>query len=87
MEMSLYTRIGLILAGVLLILFMNFDLTYWISRLISKKDSEQLSEKDFLKMINLWYKLKNMCNIAKFEEASEKLDEVFPLLNNRNNDE
>ena len=87
MEINLYTRIGLILAGVLLILFVNFDLTYWISRLISKKDREQFSEKDFLKMINLWYKLKNMCNIAKFEEASTKLDEVFPLLNNRNNDE
>jgi len=87
MEMNLYTRIGLILAGVLLILFVNFDLTYWASRLISKKNNEKFSEKDFLKMINLWYQLKNMCKLANFTAASEKLDEVFPLLNDRKNNE
>lgn len=86
MELDLFTRIGLILAGLLMITLVNFDFTYLISKLfLGKKDT--FSEKDFLKMINLWYKLKNMCNYGGFADASKKLDEVFPLLNNGKKDE
>jgi hypothetical protein len=38
-------------------------------------------------MINLWYKLKESCVKNNFDAASDKLDEVFPLLNNRSTDE
>lgn len=91
MELDLYTRIGLVTAGLLVILFMNLDITYVLSKLLFwKKDNDVVvstSEKDFLTMVNLWYKLKDMCNKNNFDEASAKLDEVFPLLNNRAKDE
>jgi hypothetical protein len=86
MELDTLTRIGLIIAGLLLILFVNVDFTYVLSKLIfwNKKGS---TETDFLKMVNLWYQLKNMCENNKFDKASKKLDEVFPLLNNGDENE
>lgn len=89
MELDLYTRIGLALAGLLVIVAMNVDITYLLSKLLFWKNSTTVttSEKDFLTMVNLWYKLKDMCNKNNFYEASAKLDEVFPLLNNRSKDE
>jgi hypothetical protein len=86
MELDMLTRIGLIIAGLLLILFVNVDFTYVLSKLIfwNKKSS---TETDFLKMVNLWYQLKNMCENNKFDKASKKLDEVFPLLNNGDENE
>lgn len=89
MELDLYTRIGLALAGLLVIVAMNMDITYLLSKLLFWKNSTKIttSEKDFLTMVNLWYKLKDMCNKNNFDEASAKLDEVFPLLNNRSKDE
>jgi hypothetical protein len=88
MELDLYTRIGLVLAGLLLILFVNVDFTYLISKLVfRKKDEENFTEKDFLHMINLWYKLKHMCTVGGFSSANKKLDEVFPLLNNGDKNE
>jgi hypothetical protein len=86
MELDTLTRIGLIIAGLLLILFVNVDFTYVLSKLIfwNKKSS---TETDFLKMVNLWYQLKNMCENNKFDKASKKLDEVFPLLNNGDENE
>ena len=87
MELDLYTRIGLIIAGVLLVVFVNLDFTYIISKLVFRKSYDSFSEKDFLTMVNLWYKLKNMCIAGGFDGASKKLDEVFPLLNNGKKDE
>lgn len=87
MELDMITRIGLVLAGLLILVFLNTDFTYVLSKLIfwSKKSSN--GEADFLKMVNLWYQLKNMCEKNKFEKASKKLDEVFPLLNNGDENE
>jgi hypothetical protein len=84
MELDTYTRIGLLVTGLLLLLAINLDWTYWISKLIfwKKNTIVTTSEKDFLTMINLWYKLKEMCVNNGFTSASKKLDEVFPLLNN-----
>lgn len=42
-------------------------------------DSNQGSQ--FLKTLELWYLLKKQCEDYKLTAASEKLDEVFPLLN------
>lgn len=87
MEIDLSTRIGLGIAGLLVILLMNTDVTYLISKLVFWKNSNTAtSEKEFLTMINLWYKLKASCEKNNFIEASDKLDEVFPLLN-RSSDE
>lgn len=35
----------------------------------------------FLKTLELWYLLKKQCDEYKLVEASKKMDEVFPLLN------
>ena len=87
MEIDLSTRIGLGIAGLLVILLMNTDVTYLVSKLVFWKNSNTAtSEKEFLTMINLWYKLKASCEKNNFIEASDKLDEVFPLLN-RSSDE
>ena len=90
MELDFYTRIGLLLAGLLLLLFVNVDITYVLSRLLFRKTVSEntTNEKEFLNMVNLWYKLKEACEKHGFIDASNKLDEVFPLLNVRSpNDE
>lgn len=90
MELDFYTRIGLVVAGLLVILAVNVDITYLLSRMLSWKNnpnSTTTSEKDFLTMVNLWYKLKDMCVKNDYTDASKKLDEVFPLLNDRSSDE
>ena len=38
-------------------------------------------QKDFLEIVGLWYQLKSRCDQFNLKIASEKLDEVFPLLN------
>jgi hypothetical protein len=38
-------------------------------------------ESTFLEIIGLWYQLKVKCDTINLNEASDKLDEVFPLLN------
>jgi len=87
MEIDLSTRIGIGIAGLLVILLMKTDVTYLISKLVFWKNSNTAtSEKEFLTIINLWYKLKASCEKNNFIEASNKLDEVFPLLN-RSSDE
>lgn len=87
MDFDIYTRMALLVAGLLLILLVNVDMTYVISKLIFWKKSPQTSDKDFLTIINLWYQLKNMCDKNEYLEASEKLNEVFPLLNKAQNNE
>lgn len=81
MEAETLTRIGLVVTGILVLAFMNMDLSYLMSKLVFRKSTVD-EEKDFLTMVNLWYKLKMMCEKHNVEKASKKLDEVFPLLNN-----
>tara|TARA_B100001564_G_C20457435_1_gene586378 strand:+ start:118 stop:399 length:282 start_codon:yes stop_codon:yes gene_type:complete len=38
-------------------------------------------EVQFLHIVDLWHKLKTSCDEQGLKEATEKLDEVFPLLN------
>lgn len=89
MELDMYTRIGLVLAGLLLIVFLNVDLVSLLTKMLFWKTNKEdaPNEKEFLNMINLWYKLKEACVHNQFVDASKKLDEVFPLLNDRSNDE
>ncbi len=46
-----------------------------------KVTPEVKQEVKFLEIVDLWYKLKYSCDTYNLEEAAEKLDEVFPLLN------
>lgn len=78
----IYGSIGL---GVAILLSNFIDISYWISKLFFgvKKPTTQQSDKqsDFLEIVSLWYQLKERCDKFKLKVASEKLDEVFPLLN------
>lgn len=68
----------------LLVLATNFvDIPYWVSRLFAKAKVKVLENKEegFLEIVSLWYQLKNKCDEYHLTVASEKLDEVFPLLN------
>ena len=47
----------------------------------TKNKVEVAKEIQFLEIVNLWHKLKSSCEQYGLEEATEKLDEVFPLLN------
>lgn len=76
-------KIALLIVG-MFILASNFvDIQYLISRLFSKSKVKVSANKEegFLEIVSLWYQLKNKCDEHDLTVASEKLDEVFPLLN------
>lgn len=85
---SSYVKIGLIIIGSLIVLSSLVDFQNLISKLIfskksavEKKESQSTKESDFLEIVSLWYQLKNKCDQFNLKIASDKLDEVFPLLN------
>jgi hypothetical protein len=71
-----------------LILASNFvDVPYLISKLFSRAKAKvavvntEKKEEGFLEIVSLWYQLKSKCDQYNLTVASDKLDEVFPLLN------
>lgn len=76
-------KIALLIVA-MFILASNFvDIQYLISRLFSRSKVKLVANKEegFLEIVSLWYQLKNKCDEHDLIIASEKLDEVFPLLN------
>jgi hypothetical protein len=81
-----YIVYGLLAVGVLTILSNFFDPKWIISSLFSNKKKVSVvtgtsKETDFLHIVSLWYQLKEQCDKCDLKVASDKLDEVFPLLN------
>lgn len=80
---SSFLTIALLCLGCIVILsnFINFQSL--ISNLIfrSKAKKTHNQQDNFLEIVSLWYQLKNKCDECKLIVASNKLDEVFPLLN------
>lgn len=81
-----YIIYGLLSIGVLAILSNFLDPRWIIGKLFSKKNKVSKStssekEEIFLHIISLWYQLKEQCDACNLTIASDKLDEVFPLLN------
>lgn len=77
-------RIIAISLGGLLVLSSLVDFQWLVSKLLFRKSttvSTVNKEKDFLDIVSLWYQLKHKCDQFKLTVASDKLDEVFPLLN------
>lgn len=85
-----------ILKGVALVvaiglLLTNVDFSYLLAKLTVKSDKVVVpnnkvivkvdEDSQFLKTLELWYLLKKQCDDANLKEASAKMDEVFPLLN------
>ena len=84
---SYYIKISLIILGSLIVLSNLIDFQSLISRLIFKKKTVVTNittsnkQADFLEIVSLWYQLKSRCDQFNLKIASDKLDEVFPLLN------
>ncbi len=83
-----------ILLGVLglLILLSNLvDFQWLASKLLFKSGNTVVTpenkEKNFLEIVTLWCQLKHKCEQYKLSVASDKLDEVFPLLSGALEDE
>jgi hypothetical protein len=88
--------IGKIVAGILgtLLLVLNFvDIPGLISKIVLTKKEEEIVDKPvapstnkterekFLALVDIWYQFKDMCDEANLVQASDKLDDIFPLLN------
>lgn len=83
-----YLIFGSIGLGVLILLSNYIDFGYMVSRLFFRNTrprpltlSSKNKETEFLHIVSLWYQLKEKCDEFKLTTASDKLDEVFPLLN------
>jgi len=80
----IYGSIGL---GLLLLMTNFIDFSYLISKLFFKNNNtvpnqnSSDKQKEFLEIVSLWYQLKAKCDNFHLDVASQKLDEVFPLLN------
>lgn len=86
---SIYFKIGLVIIGIVIVLSGLIDFRGLISNLVfkSKTPANPNKQNDFLEIVELWYKLKNKCDQCNLNDASDKLDEVFPLLNGVPEDE
>ena len=76
-------KIALLIVA-MFILASNFVYIHYLSsRLFSRSKVKLVANKEegFLEIVSLWYQLKNKCDEHELTVASEKLDEVFPLLN------
>ena len=77
-------KLILLVLGVIILSTNFIDIPYLVSKLFAKSkknNRESSSEEGFLEIVGLWYQLKNRCDEHNLTVASEKLDEVFPLLN------
>ena len=89
MEIEMMLRVAAVIIAAIL-LFANVDLSYWKNKIkgwFTKKpkvvieDEEEVADKPFLEIVDLWFSLKERCTEEGLDQAVEKLDEVFPLFN------
>lgn len=68
----------------------SIDFSYLLAKLTIKDENitpdgkvvvKIREDSQFLRTLELWYLLKKQCDDAGLSNASEKMDEVFPLLN------
>ena len=88
MDIDILLRFAAVaLAAVLLL--STVDFSFFFNKIVSlfkwpfspRTKVEVKEEVKFLEVIDLWYKLKYNCEQYGLKDATEKLDEVFPLLN------
>ena len=90
METEMILRVAAVTIAAFL-LVSSFDISgYWnsIKKWFSKKpkvvvpdEEDEVTDKPFLEIVDLWYSLKEKCTGEGLDQAVEKLDEVFPLFN------
>lgn len=80
-DIELVVKIVAVIVAVGLLLS-SVDFSYLLAKLSVKNGVVgKVDDNQFLKTLELWYLLKKQCNESKLTAASEKMDEVFPLLN------
>ena len=85
METEVLLRVAaLIVAGAILLSTVSWTYVWskvkpWVT--FKKTPAEPELETNFLEIVGLWHTLKDKCVIYGLDSAVEKLDEVFPLLN------
>ena len=80
-DIELIVKIVAVIVAVGLLLS-SVDFSYLLAKLSVKNGVVgKVDDNQFLKTLELWYLLKKQCNESKLTAASEKMDEVFPLLN------
>lgn len=81
-EMIFRTTAILIAAGLLASNFNYSPVITWVKNLFKKTPVvSPKSSVEFLDVVGSWHTLKSQCKELGLTEASDKLDEVFPLLN------
>lgn len=100
MEPEMMLRIAAVAIAAFL-LVSTFDLSqYWnsLKKWFARKpkpvvvpvplddEEDEVVEKPFLEIVDLWYSLKEKCSGEGLDQAVEKLDEVFPLFNAEDED-
>ena len=84
MELEMIFRIAaIVVASLLLLSGANYQPIFsWIKSLFKKKNVVPFnSGVNFLDVVSSWHTVKEQCVELGLNEAAEKLDEVFPLLN------
>tara|TARA_B100001778_G_C18467781_1_gene574296 strand:+ start:119 stop:400 length:282 start_codon:yes stop_codon:yes gene_type:complete len=86
---TLIRIVAILVAGCILLSTINYS-ALWLKftslfsgwgRPKPEVEVEVSQEVKFLEIVDLWYQLKNSCDKYGLKEASDKLGEVFPLLN------
>ena len=92
METEMILRVAAIVVASML-LFSNISWSYVFGKVKNmfsfnffknKKvviEEDEVADKPFLDIVDLWYSLKEKCTEEGLDQAVEKLDEVFPLFN------
>ena len=81
-EMIFRTIAILVAAGLLVSNFNYSPAIAWIKNLFKRTPViNPKSSVDFLDVVGSWHTLKSQCKELELTDAAEKLDEVFPLLN------
>lgn len=91
MQIETVLKIVALSIGALLILSNFVRVDSLLAKILPKKKVKPLAEvvvdtkedEKFLDIINLWYQLKDNCDSYGLKLAVDKLDEVFPLLNSK----
>jgi hypothetical protein len=93
MDIENILKITALVIGSLILLSNFVKVDAILAKLLPKKNNKPVTpsmpevvdndDEKFLHIINLWYQLKESCDSYELKLAVEKLDEVFPLLNNK----
>ena len=79
----IFRTVAIVIAAGLLVSNFNYSPAIaWVKNVFKNKPvvNPKISV-DFLDVVGSWHTLKSQCKELELTEASEKLDEVFPLLN------